>query len=368
MRHVLLGTALVLGPNINAPMDSASGVKAYAAVRKALAASGANERERALIRALAKRYAAVPPADRAALDSAYACAMGDVARRYPADLEAATLYAEALMELSPWNYWTKQGEPRPNTREMLTQLERVLARDQSHPGACHFYIHAVEAAYPERAIGCAERLAAPMPGAGHIVHMPAHIYIRVGRWNEAIESNRHAVHTDETYIADQRPEGIYPIGYYPHNYHFLAFAATMAGRGDEAVRAARSAAQKTPVDVVRQVPELQGLLPYAHLALVTFGRWDEVLREPLPPADVPIAGGLCRGTLSGGDAPGGWAAVHGAAVLVLPDPALAGGGATENRPRRGSRNRLPRGPEALPREWLVAVRSRPESARAEEGG
>ncbi len=288
------GVALALGPNINAPMDSASGVKAYAAVQKALAAPRASERERALIKALVKRYALVPPADRARLDSAYARAMGEVVRRYPDDLEAATLYAEALMDLSPWNYWTKEGAPRPQTREILTQLERVLARNQNHPGACHYYIHAVEAAHPERAVACAERLEALMPGAGHLVHMPAHIYIRVGRWNEAIESNRHAVHTDETYIADQRPEGIYPIGYYPHNYHFLAFAAAMAGRGDEAIRAARSAAQKVPVEVARQVPELQGLLPYAHLALVTFGRWDEVLREPLPPADVPIASGLAH--------------------------------------------------------------------------
>jgi tetratricopeptide (TPR) repeat protein len=286
------GKALALGPNINAPMDSASGVQAYAAVQRALAASGASGRERALIRALATRYAPAPPTDRAGLDSAYARAMRDVVRSYPNDLDAATLYAESLMDLSPWNYWTSAAAPRPDTPEILVHLERVLAANRDHPGACHYYIHAVEAAHPDRAVACAERLAALMPAAGHLVHMPAHIYIRVGRWNDAITANQHAVHADESYIADQRVKGFYTVAYYPHNYHFLAFASTMAGRSASAVEAARAAAAKIPADVARGVPELQLLIAYPHLTLATFGRWNDVLNKPLPPADLRVATGL----------------------------------------------------------------------------
>ena len=135
--------------------------------------------EQAYIQALTARYAAVPPADRAPLDSAYATAMAALVRQYPNDLDAATLYAESLMDLRPWNYWQKDGSPYPGTDIIVTQLERVIAADPTHPGACHYYIHAVEAVAPEKAVACAERLAAEMPGAGHMVHMPAHIYIRL---------------------------------------------------------------------------------------------------------------------------------------------------------------------------------------------
>jgi len=289
------GVALVRGPNINAPMDSASGAAAYAAVREAQSrARGASEQERAYIQAMAARYAATPVADRAKLDSAYATAMADVARRYPSDPDAATLYAEAVMTTSPWEYWTADGAPKPSTTRILAALEGVLARTPDHPGACHFFIHAVEAAHPERAVPCAERLAALMPAAGHIVHMPAHIYIRTGRYADAIEANVHAVHADESYITDQKPQGFYPMAYYPHNYHFLAFAATLAGRGQTAVDAARGAAEKTPPEVARLAPELQLLPPYPHLTLATFGRWDEVLREPLPASDLRVATGLAH--------------------------------------------------------------------------
>jgi tetratricopeptide (TPR) repeat protein len=287
------GKALTLGPNINAPMDSASGIAAYEAVQHALSlAEQARPAEQAMIRALAQRYAAEPPASRAALDSAYARAMGEVVRQYPDDLEGVTLYAEALMDLSPWDYWNRDGSPRRDTPTILAQLERVLERNPDHPGACHFYIHAVEAAHPERAVACAERLASLMPGAGHLVHMPAHIYIRVGRWNDAIVANEHAVHADESYLADQRPEGIYPLAYYPHNYHFLSFAATMAGRREQAIAAARDLVERVPVDAAREIGELQGLLPYHHLTLVTFGRWEDVLRTPPPPVDLPFASAL----------------------------------------------------------------------------
>ena len=289
------GIALAYGPNINAPMDAESGKQAYAALQQALALTPkASERERAYIQALTHRYAPEPPADRAKLDAAYARAMKAVAAQYPDDLDAATLYGEALMDLQPWDYWTRDGEPYPETTEILAQLERVLEENPKHPGACHYYIHTVEAAHPELAIPCADRLAKLMPGAGHLVHMPAHIYIRVGRWDDAIESNVHAVHADETYIADQRPGGIYPLAYYPHNYHFLSFAATMAGRSAEAIEAARAVVNQIPVEVARQVPELQPLAAYLHLTLVSFGRWDEVLAEPLPPPELQLTTGLVQ--------------------------------------------------------------------------
>jgi tetratricopeptide (TPR) repeat protein len=281
------GAAFVLGPNINAAMDTAVVREAHQTAQKAVALSDrATPRERAYAQALATRYAPTPGASRAALDSAFAAAMRDVARAYPDDADAATIFAEAMMDLSPWNYWNADGAPRPGTAELLAALEGVLKRSPNHPGACHYYIHAVEALYPERAVACAERLAALMPAAGHIVHMPGHIYIRVGRYNDAVEANVHAVHADETYIADQRPQGIYPLAYYPHNYHFMAFAATMAGRGAQAVQAARGVVRNVPLDVAAAVPELQLLVPFSHLTLASFGRWDDVLAEPAPPASL----------------------------------------------------------------------------------
>jgi tetratricopeptide (TPR) repeat protein len=287
------GEALAHGPHVNAPMDSAGAVAAWAALERAVAlAPRAPAAERAYIRALEARYAARPPANRSPLDSAYARAMGRVVAEYPEDLDAATLYAEALMDLRPWAYWQKDGTPYPQTDVILTQLERVLARNPNHPGACHYYIHAVEAVAPEKAVPCAERLATLMPGAGHMVHMPGHIYIRVGRYADAITANVHAVHADETYIASERPSGIYPVGYYPHNYHFLSFAATMAGRSEAAIEAARKLAANLPVEVVRQVPPFQQLLPYDVLVLTRFGRWDQVLAAPLPPSDLRVTTGL----------------------------------------------------------------------------
>jgi tetratricopeptide (TPR) repeat protein len=289
------GIGYALGPNINAPMDSASALRAYEASQKALELStGASDVESALIHALVERYAAVPPTDRAALDQAFATAMADVAQRFPDDLDVVTVYAEARMDLRPWMYWTMDGNPEPGTEQLVADLERVLAADANHPGACHYYIHAVEAVAAEKAMVCADRLAALMPGAGHIVHMPAHIYIRTGRWADAIAANEHAVHTDETYIADQRPMGVYPVAYYPHNNHFLSFAATMIGRSAQAITSARAVVTSIPADVASQVPAVEPLLSYAHLTLVTFGRWDDVLAEPQPPADLAFATALVQ--------------------------------------------------------------------------
>ncbi|HEX5005043.1 MAG TPA: hypothetical protein VFV65_06990 [Gemmatimonadales bacterium] len=287
------GIAFALGPNINAPMDSAAGVAAWDAIQAASRlAGGASPREQAYIRALATRYANPPASPRAPLDSAYATAMLAVSAAYPDDPDAATLAADALMNLSPWFYWTPDGQPRPATLQLVAMLEAVIARLPGHPGACHLYIHAVEAAAPAKAVPCAERLAGLMPGAGHIVHMPAHIYIRVGRFADAVEANQHAVHVDETFIQDQRPTGIYPMGYYPHNYHFLAFAATMSGQRAIALEAAQQLSGKVSVDIARDVMFMQTMIPYYTLSLVTFGQWTEVLAQPLPPADLPVAKGL----------------------------------------------------------------------------
>jgi tetratricopeptide (TPR) repeat protein len=281
------GIALAYGPHVNAPMDSASGIAAYAAVQKALALkSHATASERAYIEALAQRYEADPPADRAQLDTLYARAMGRVAKTYPKDLDAATLYAESLMDLRPWNYWKSDGTPYPETKDIVRQLEKVLTRNPNHPGACHYYIHAVEAVNPKAAVPCAERLARLMPGEGHMVHMPSHIFIRVGRWNDAVQSNHHAIHTDEEFIEGQRPMGVYPLAYYPHNIHFFAFASTMAGRSAQAIEASNTLTTKVNLDAARQVGMLQEMLPYHALTLTTFGKWEAVLAAPLPPEDI----------------------------------------------------------------------------------
>lgn len=287
------GLALAYGPNINAPMEREAALAAYDAIQKAIAREAtAGAKERALIGALATRYAADPPKDRATLDAAYAQALRDVAQRYPADFEVATLYAEGLMDLSPRNYWTAEGQPRVETPEILKQLDRVLAANPNHPGANHLYIHAVEAAQPERAVAAAERLAAVMPGAGHIVHMPGHIYIRVGRYVDAITANEHAAHADEVYIEDQRPKtGIYTLGYYPHNYDFLAFAASMIGRSRQAMTAAEKMRAIAPPDLLR-APGMTFLQHHdtRHLQmLVRFARWQEILEAPAPGEDLAYA-------------------------------------------------------------------------------
>ena len=287
------GIAFVLGPNINAAMDPAANAEAYAASRRALAlAPNATARERAYIAALATRYSERPPENRTPLDSAFARAMAKVTARFPADDDAATIYSEAVMDLAPWMYWTKDRRALPGTTALVAALEKVMARNPRHPGACHLYIHAVESAFPERAVACAERLASLMPSAGHIVHMPAHIYLRVGRYEDAIRANEHAVHADETYIADQRVESFYTIAYYPHNYHFLAFVATLAGLEARALQAARAAAARIPLAIAATAPDLQLLVAYPLVTLATFGRFDEVLREPLPRGDLRVATGL----------------------------------------------------------------------------
>lgn len=276
------GMALVLGPNINMPMDAAAEAPAHEAAQKAVSlADKASRAEQVYIRSLAVRYAG-PGGNRAALDKAYADAMREVARQFPDDPDAQALFAEAMMDLRPWDYWTKTGEPQPGTAELVATLEATIKKAPDHPGACHLYIHAVEAVKPQLAVPCAERLAKLMPGAGHLVHMPAHIYMRVGRYDDAVKSNVSAVSVDRHYIEGRKPEGLYPLMYYPHNVHFLWSAASMAGRSAEAIKAARQLATIVPDDAIKQVPPLEVFKPTALYALVRFGKWDEILKEPEP--------------------------------------------------------------------------------------
>lgn len=292
------GKALALGPNINAPIDSAGSVAAYAAIREAIAREGtANEKERDLIRALAARYAEVPPADRSALDTAYMRAMETLTEKYPDDQEILALYAESLMDLRPWQYWTADGKPEPGTERMLAALEKVTSANPNHPGACHFYIHAVEAVQPQRAVPCAERLAMQMPGAGHLVHMPGHIYIRVGRYLDAIKANEHATHADESYIRDQRPDiGIYTLGYYPHNYDFLAFAASMIGRERQAIEAAEKMQEIVPRELAGEpgMGFMQHHLTRALQLYLRFGTFDKILQVEAPDSSLIHATAMWR--------------------------------------------------------------------------
>jgi tetratricopeptide (TPR) repeat protein len=281
------GVALTYGSNYNSPTDAEREQGALTAVNQArvLAAVAATERERALIAALAARHSAPPGADRAALDRAYADAMREVSRQFPDDLDAATLLADALMNLRPWSLWTVEGAPQPGTEEIVVTLERVLAADPLHPGANHLYIHAVEASPdPRRAEAAADRLRSLMPGAGHMVHMPSHIYYRIGRYADAADVNVRAVAADRAYFARSQPSPIYRMMYYPHNLDFVWHAASLEGRGAECVRAAREFAAAAPAETVLEMPDMETAPAAPYFALVRFGRWSEMLAEPAPPA------------------------------------------------------------------------------------
>ncbi len=288
------GLALAWGPNINAALEAEGEVIAYEAILRAQELStGGSAKESAYIEALAPRYGAEGLANRAQRDSAYSRGMESVASQYPGDPDARVLYAASLMNLSPWNYWTGERLPRPGTTALLSELEAVLETEPDHAGACHYYIHAVEAAEPERAEPCADRLAGLMPGAGHIVHMPSHIYIRVGRWAEAVDHNHDATHVDETYVHDEGPSGTYPLAYYPHNYDMLSFAAAMAGRSAEALEGAHGTADVVDGTMLREpgLGALQHYLVSPLRVMVRFGLWEEILEEPQPPPDLPYPTG-----------------------------------------------------------------------------
>jgi hypothetical protein len=277
------GIALALGPNINAAIDMDGEKAAYEELQKALAlSSGAPESERAYIRALAKRYSIAQGADLKKLAVDYRDAMRELASAYPDDLDAATLYAESAMDLRPWKLWTTDGKPAEGTEEIILVLESVLRRNPNHVGANHYYIHAVEASpQPERALSSADRLRAQIKAAGHLVHMPAHIYMRTGDYELAARSNEDAAAADRAYFDSTGMKGMYAAGYYSHNLHFLAIAYSMSGRFKDAQRAAdQLAANVGPF--LKDVPPLESFLIAQPLVLVRFHRWDDILKAPAP--------------------------------------------------------------------------------------
>lgn len=291
------GEALATGPNINvtsggrAIMSPESRVAAHAAAQKALSlADRVAPVERALIEAQAVRYDGSETSDRDPLDRAYAEAMRSVVQRFPDDDDAAAMYAEAWMNTMPWNYWSDDGQPRPETVEVIDALERIIARSPRHPLALHLYIHAVEASSdPGRAETAADTLLTLVPGSGHLVHMPAHTYWRVGRYHDAAEANVRAAAVDEQYIAQCNAQGFYPALYYPHNIHFLWAASSMEGRSAVAIDAARRVAANVRIEQIREFPTVEFFRTIPLLALTQFGRWDEILAEPMPDASLRYA-------------------------------------------------------------------------------
>ena len=293
------GEALALGPNINAPMDPANEPKALAPIQKAITLkSKASAREQALIDALTQRYSGRAE-DRKARDRAYADAMREVHLRFPDDQDIAMLYVESVMDLRPWGYWTRDGTPYERTTEIVALTEKVIALNPQHPGALHLYIHLMEAYQANKAEPAADRLITLMPAAGHMVHMPAHIYQRVGRYADAVRSNELAIAADEDYLSQCRAQGLYPMAYYPHNLHFLWFASTAEGNSKVAIAAARKAASRVDDDTLKAIPLLAGFRVVPYYALTRFGKWDEMLREPEPPASNAFLSGMwhyARGT------------------------------------------------------------------------
>ena len=279
------GQAVALGPNINAPeIDPAAAKAAYDAAQRAVAlCANASPAERAYINAVARRYAPNPNADLQKLAYDYKMAMGEVMKRFPDDLDAATLYAESAMNLHPWKLYTKDGKPEDGTEEIVKVLEWVLGRSANHVGANHYYIHATEASTtPERALPSARRLPTLAPAAGHLVHMPAHVYIRTGDYAAAIAANEQAARVDEKYISCCGPRGgVYPAMYYSHNLHFLAVAAAMGGKSKEARDAANKlAAHLNPV--IDQMPMFEAMGAVPVLIAARQALWGEVLKWPEP--------------------------------------------------------------------------------------
>lgn len=291
------GIALALGPNINMDVDAGRENAAYEAVRTALSLSAhAPENERAYISALAKRYSIDPKADLKSLAGDYKNEMGELAKRYPDDLDAATLYAESLMDLRPWQFWSANGKPAEGTEEIVAVLESVLKRDPRHIGANHYYIHTVEASpHPEWALASAQRLKTLAPAAGHLVHMPAHIFARVGDYETAAQSNIDGAAADLAYFKNKGVQGMYPVMYYTHNLHFLAVARSMEGRSAEASKAAEQLRIFLAPYVKQKVipPEVVSMLDYFSptpiLIMVCFHRWEEVLKLPEPDRRLPVS-------------------------------------------------------------------------------
>jgi tetratricopeptide (TPR) repeat protein len=279
------GEALVLGPNINAPMFPEAVTPAVQAAASAMRlAKRATPAEQALIRAVSTRYSATPNADRAALDKAYADAMAAAARAHPNNDTIQVLFAEALMDIAPWDYWATAGtQPKHRMAEAVDALERVLERNPSHPGAAHYYIHTMEAsAQPDKALPAARVLARQIPGAGHIVHMPSHIYYRLGMYREALQSNVEAVAIDERYFSASPSDPVYRGAYYPHNIHFVLVSALMGGDGKATLDAAGKLDKAVPAEVVKAIGALQPVKSAPYFAHVQFSSPDVLVSLPDP--------------------------------------------------------------------------------------
>jgi tetratricopeptide (TPR) repeat protein len=287
------GMALALGSNYNVPADGPSLITAYNNLQKAIElAPKASAQDRAYIEALAKRYSGDVQADQNKLGVDYKNAMRDLTKRYPDDLDAATLYAESMMNLHPWHLWTLDGKPAEDTLEIVSVLESVLRRNPNHSGANHYYIHAVEASVnPDRALPSAERLGKVAPGAGHLVHMPSHIYIRTGDYQKAAQVNVDAIAVDRAYMTKAGGEGLYPMIYYHHNIHFLAAASAHKGRYADSIKAAREL-EASVAPHLKAMPMLEMFRPYPIVSLVRFGHWDEILKEPKPDEGLKITTGF----------------------------------------------------------------------------
>ena len=284
------GQALVLGPNINAMMEPNDEPHADELVKKAVSLlSHASPKEQALIKALDARYSGKAE-HRDANNQAYADAMRAVHQQFPDDADIAMLYVESMMDLRPWGYWMPDGRPHAGTAEIVKLTEDTIAKHPTHPGALHMYVHLMESVYPEKAEAAADALQPLMPDAGHMVHMPAHIYQRVGRYADAMKSNELAITADESYITQCRAQGFYPMAYYPHNIHFLWFAASADGQSKVALEAARKVAAKIDDKTLERLPVTAGFRVVPYWTLARFGKWDAILKEKAPPAHPFLTG------------------------------------------------------------------------------
>jgi tetratricopeptide (TPR) repeat protein len=283
------GIAEAVGPNYNDPASDDRFKAAHDAIQKATdLAADATPSEKAYIEAMAKRFPADPKADRRRAAEDYRDAMREVVKQFPDDLDAATLFAESGMNLHPWGLWHPDGTPEAGTEEIVSTLESVIRRDPNHMGAIHYYIHAVEASRsPERALAAANRLAALAPAAGHLVHMPAHVYIRTGDYESAVKTNQKAATADQTYIKSTGAQGIYPMMYYSHNLHFIAMCAAMNGDYAEAKRAANLLAEHV-APAVKEMPPLEGFMTIPMAVEIRFHRWNDILQAKAPDPSMKI--------------------------------------------------------------------------------
>ena len=281
------GQAFALGPNINDALpDEERRMKSYEAIQKAKKYSvNASDKEKAMIAALSARYSNDLKVELQDLNLSYMEAMNELSKKFPEDPDILTLFAASVMNTMPWNYWDNEGKPMPNTLEAKKALEKAFEINPNHPGAHHYYIHMVELPKPELAEKSADILGGLMPAAGHLVHMPSHIYIRIGRYEDAVKVNQEAILADEDYISQCFSQGMYPLGYYPHNIHFLWSASSLLGASEMAIDAAKKTAEKVPLAELATLPFLQDFASTPMLAYTRFGKWNQILTIPYPGDD-----------------------------------------------------------------------------------